>query len=232
MTSDTTSFPKRRPCREQNLLISISKHLYLTKNDILRYQQKPIDPRVPGPKTLLMRLVLLDVDTGSIYGEMQSTENEDLLGFLARAWSRKSLHPMHGIPSQLNIPKSAIDNKSMIGDIRLLASSFHFKLAPLPTGFSAGIHAVKEFEIEFKYMLWQAEQDVTFDLVTACSAIISYRASSGLSFAYEHSWDSVPAPGDQFTSFIDAQYKKPGSWRLGLHELALNGVPASRTPDI
>lgn len=230
MISDVTSLPKRRPCREQNLLISTSKHLYLTKNDFLRHQQKPIDPRVPGSKTLLTRLVLLDVDTGSIYGEMQCTGNEDLLGFLARAWSIKPLHPMHGIPTQLNIPKSATDDEDMIKDLRLLASGFHFNLAPLPTGFSAGIHAVKQFEIEVQCLLSEVDQDVTFDLITACAAIISHRASSGLSFSYEHAWNSVPAPDGQFTAFIDAQYKQPGSWRLGAHELVLSGVPAARAP--
>lgn len=53
-----------RPAREQNLFVALLKHLYYLKDGTLKYQRKALDPRLQD-KALLMRLVLLDTDTGS-----------------------------------------------------------------------------------------------------------------------------------------------------------------------
>lgn len=110
------------PCREQNLLISHSKHLYLTRDETLHYQKKPIDPRLPGAKTLLTRLVLLDVDTGTVYGEIHAEKTAtDIVGFLARAWHRKPAHPMHGRPECLNVAKSSMANPEIRAEVGKMA---------------------------------------------------------------------------------------------------------------
>jgi hypothetical protein len=152
----------------------------------------------------------------------------DLLGFLARAWSIKAGHPMHGIPRHLNIPKAVIDDAAMNRDLRLLANTCHFTVAPLPAGFAAGIHAVKQFEIEVESLIWRAGDEVDLELIRAVSGVISHSASSGMSFLSEEAWNTVPGPGEDFTALIDAQYNPVGAWRLGSFELVLKGLPESR----
>ena len=214
--------------REQNLLISTSKHLYLTKSGFLRRQQKPIDPRLPGNKILLKRLVILDVDTGTVYGEMHlDADDPDLIGFLARAWSRKTLHPMRGFPRHLNVPKVVMENPLMRGDLSLLQQEGGFTIAPLPAGFAAGIHAVKQFELETESMVWSIEVEAHMELIQAVSAVISRQASSAMSFFCENAWDAVQAPDQAFTTWVDGQYKKIGAWRHGSYELVLDGVPTN-----
>jgi len=77
--------------REHSLFVSQSRYLYCLKDGTLKYQRKPIDPRVPG-KALLMRLVLLDSDSGILYGEYHGQAEVDLLGFIARAASNSFSH--------------------------------------------------------------------------------------------------------------------------------------------
>jgi hypothetical protein len=198
----------------------------LTKKGFLRRQQKPIDPRYHGNKTLLTRLVVLDVDTGSVYGEIHSADTSpDLLGFLARAWSVKASHPMHGIPEHLNIPKAVTQDASMSDDLRRLANAFHFSMAPLASGFSAGIHAVKKFEIEVESLIWRLDQDIELEGVLAISGVVSHLASSGMSLYLEQLWREIPVPGDDFYGWVDAQYEIPGGWRLGPYEMVLKGLP-------
>lgn len=55
-----------RPGREQNLIVSHSKHWYAAKDGTLRYQQKDLDERTCGPKKLLTRFIVSDVDTGTV----------------------------------------------------------------------------------------------------------------------------------------------------------------------
>lgn len=214
------------PAREQNLLISKSKHLYLTKAGLLRYQQKAIDPRLAGTKTLLERLVLLDVDTGVVYCEMHpADEATDILGFLARAWSVKPDHPMRGFPQQLNVPKAAIADPAIAPDLRTLASWGAFELAALPAGFAAGIHAVKKFENEMMYLTYRSDQ-IGIYTVNKLSALISCQVSTAMAHFSKEAWASVLAPDASFTQMIDEQYDPPAGWRLDEFAAVLNGIKA------
>lgn len=216
------------PGREQNLLISKSKHLYLTKDGLLRYQQKAIDPRLPGTKTLLERLVLLDVDTGVVYCEMHpADEPTDILGFLARAWSIKPDHSMRGFPQRLNVPKGAITDPSIAPDLRNLASWGAFTVAALPAGFAAGVHAVKKFEAEMTYLKCRSDQ-IDIYTINKLSALISCRASSEMSYLSKEAWAAVQGPDAYFTQMIDAQYDPPAAWRLDEFAAVLNGIDAEK----
>jgi hypothetical protein len=153
----------------------------------------------------------------------------DLIGFLARAWSKKTIHPMRGVPLQLNVPKAVLEDQSMRGDLHLLAKVAAFTIAPLPAGFAAGIHAVKQFELETQSLIWSIDGEVDIGFIHTVSAVISQRASNALSGIWVKAWDTVQAPSDSFTTWVDAQYETIGGWRLGSFEVVLNGLPASAT---
>ncbi|WP_455233158.1 hypothetical protein [Geopseudomonas aromaticivorans] len=208
-----------RPCREQNLLISLSKHLYLTRDDNLRYQEKPIDPRLPGTKTLLTRLVLLDVDTGTVYGELHAEWTAtDIVGFLARAWHEKPHHPMHGLPARLNVAKSAMAVPEIRADLDMAREFFGVRLGDLPHGFNAGIHALRNFENAVRNLVhtycWKFEvSQVPLVAIQANSANISRLASSTASRWWDKDWSSIPQIPDAVFANVDAVYKAHGAWR-------------------
>ena len=214
-----------RPAREQNLFISLSKHHYCLSDGTLKYQNKPIDPRIPG-KRLITRFVLLDVDTGTVYGECHTEEGgKDIAGFLARAWAKKPDHPMRGIPSILNVPLVALKDPDYRQDLDLLVNLTGLSIGELPAGFAGGIHAVKAFDKAVDSLFWLSK-DKKPNLLSAqaCSALLSAEASNSFSHTWNQQWEAIQPPPDSFFSAIDSLYKEPGEWRLSPFDNVLNGL--------
>lgn len=224
-------FPTGRgPGREQNLFISQSKHLYLTKSGYLRRQEKTLDPGQAGAKRLLTRLAVLDVDTGSVYGEYHEPDSaDDLIGFLARAWSTKALHPMKGLPVVLNVPAIALKVEAYRADLEFVARNTAVVLGKLPPAFSAGVHALKQLERGVESLMYRGE-DGGVDLYTvqATSGVVSLEASNSLSHIWTEQWQSVSPAPPEFLSAVDNLYQEPGVWRTGPFNLVLNGLPKGR----
>ncbi|MFC5511152.1 hypothetical protein ACFPOU_08425 [Massilia jejuensis] len=172
----------RGPGREQNLFISQSKHLYLTKAGYLRRQEKAIDARLAGAKRILTRLAVLDVDTGSVYGEYHEQDSEkDLIGFLARAWSKKALHPMRGVPLVLNVPAIALKDQTYREDLTFAIRNTALRIGELPSGFSAGVHALKQLERCVESLMYRSEgREVDLYAMHATAGIVSIEASNSL----------------------------------------------------
>lgn len=216
------------PGREQNLFVSLSKHLYLLKDGSLKYQQKELDIRTAGARELLTRLILLDVDTGTLYGEMHTAAtSKDLAGFLARAWSMKADHPMRGLPAQLNVPKVVRSVERYRKDIDHLCSAGNIVIGDLPGGFAAGVHAVKQFEKSVESLFWRSGGELSPDLymVQVCSGALSAEASNSMSYRWKERWAAVSAPPPAFFERVDALFERPGCWKQGPFELVLNGIP-------
>lgn len=217
----------RSPGREQNLFISQSKHLYLTKAGYLRRQEKPIDARLPGTKRILIRLAVLDVDTGSVYGEYHEVDSEkDLIGFLARAWSKKALHPMKGVPQVLNVPAIALKDRAYRDDLAFAVRNTALRIGELPSGFSAGVHALKQLERCFESLMYRGgDREVDLYTMHATAGVVSLEASNSLAHMWNERWESVPPASPQFLEAVDKLYEEQGAWRGGPFELVLNGLP-------
>lgn len=219
-------FPEKRngrgPCREQNLLIGQSKHIYCLKDGALKYQQKPLDPRIPG-KTLVTHFVLLDVDTGVVYGECHEVgSDKDLAGFLARAWSVKPHCLMRGIPSILNVPKIVRKDELYKQDIELVSTlAKNIQVGELPSGFSAGAHAVRLYEKAVTSII-SSRNPVGIYVAQACSDALSAQASSQDSFLWKEAWQAVQPPEASFFNTIDRLYDEPGAWRAAPFDRVLS----------
>uniref|UniRef100_UPI003F496851 hypothetical protein n=1 Tax=Cupriavidus taiwanensis TaxID=164546 RepID=UPI003F496851 len=216
-----------RPCREQNLFIGLCKHVYLLKDGTLKYQKKPLDPRDVG-KDLITHFVLLDVDTGIVYGECHTEESRDLAGFFARAWSSKPEHPMRGIPTLLNVPKVALSTEAYREDLARLQQVLSLDIGDLPGGFSAGIHAVKAFDKRVEALVWRCSMDdcaADIHMAQAFSALLSAEACSGMSHTWHEQWADVPSPTGEFFAAVDDLYETRGAWREGAFKFVLDGIP-------
>lgn len=218
--------PQTRPNRHQTLFVSLSKHLYLTKDDSVKRQDKDLDPHTCGERRLLKRYVILDVDTGQVYGEYHEAGQapHDLLGFLARAWARKKHNHMHGLPSQLNIPQSVWNDDDAASALREV-SGFDVMLAPTQGGFGGGIHAVRNFEKRAYELKWSmaSGDKLPFKFIQMASAIIGQKASSSDSPIWHSRWDEVPEVPLAFTAMMDARYEIPKAWSLGYYGYGIHG---------
>lgn len=218
----------RLPAQEQNLFISHSKHLYLTQDGLLKYQKKDLDPKLPGKRALLQRFVLLDVISGSVYGELHELAGpKNLAGFLARAWHLKPHNPMRGIPKVLNVGQLVLGDPTYQADLRLLSELGGFRLGPLPGGFAGGIHAVKAFEKAVESVFWRTGENIAPDIsmVRALSGALSAEASGPMAYLWKEKWSMVSPPPAEFFDRIDSLYQTPGAWRLGDYEIVLQGIP-------
>ncbi|WP_334043706.1 hypothetical protein [Burkholderia ambifaria] len=215
--------PERYPTREQNLFVSLSKHLYVVKDESLRSQSKELDPRTAGTKQLLRRYVLLDVDTGVLYGEYHLADDEiDVVGFLARAWHKKAQHPMRGFPQALNIPKSLDD--AVANEIMELCGGYAVEVGFLEGGFGAGIHAIKQFERQVESLIsWRGSQPQLW-AIQRLSALISVQASNSMSHTWTKEWEKVAEIPDEFFRFVDTLYTEHGAWRDEPFDVVLNGL--------
>ena len=215
------------PGREQNLFIGQMKHLYVLKDGTLKEQKKALDPRIPG-KSLLTRFVLFDTDTGCVYGECHTDETKhDLAGFLARAWSVKPDHPMHGVPKCLNVAQLAYKDANYRGDIERIAQIAGMAIGSMPGGFAAGLHAVKQFDEQIRSLISVGQiynLEANLEMAQAWSAVISNRIRPWYSGNLEERWATIaPAPERLFTA-IDELYREPGAWRHCAFEPVLTGL--------
>lgn len=169
-----------------------------------------------------MRFVLLDVDTGTIYGEMHPIDDQDLLGFLARAWSVKRDHPMRGIPELLQVSKSVLSDSTMCTALNLLMVELGLSVAQLPSGYVAGVYAVKNYENTLRMVLCGGG-DVELELVHSLSAALSAQAAEE-AMMWNQDWRAIDGPGDAFAELIDRQYESVGAWRVGPYSVVLQGL--------
>jgi len=216
-------FGRGAPRREQNLFVGYSKHWYVQKDGILRWQRKELDPRTAGGRRLLGRMVLLDVDTGWIYGEYHDRDrlNTELAAFLARAWSVKPDHAMRGVPSLLNVGKAVLEeHRNPLGCVSDITG---VQIGNLPSGFASGVHAVKAIE---GALLSLCTHDLQIDLFMAqeASAVLSAQASSG-GFMWKEAWLREEGLSEPQAAQFDDLYEPAAAWRAAPFDLVLEGIP-------
>lgn len=187
--------PRAKINREHNLFISESKHLYANARGEVHYQKKPLDRRLAGPRKILTRLLVLDVDSGAMYGELHSDATAgELADFLLRAWHPKAGHYFRGIPRRLNVPAKVIADIGLGHELSAIATKAGVEqLGPLPGGFAAGVHALRNFENEIHMTLWQ-HKAVTLETIQGISALLSFTAA-GSAYHDPDDWDrATPLP--------------------------------------
>lgn len=110
------------PNQVHQLLVTVSKHLFVGAKGQIRHQWKQMDVSL---KTLhksdrehLIHYFLRDHFSGAYYVEIVSSkEMIPLQDFLLRAWMEKPDLHFAGVPTALMIPKAVEDNFSKRGNV-------------------------------------------------------------------------------------------------------------------
>lgn len=208
----------QEPNREHTLSISVSKHLYLTKAGALRWQQKDLDPRLAGTKTLLTRLLIQDVSTGVFYAELHEPDDaDDLLGFLGRAWVRKQFHPMHGVPGKLNLPAIANTHEPYVTDLHALQVVVKLDFGDASYGYQGVSRAAGTFDRRVSY-LPERGSDLLIETVQRLSSIVSAQACRAAHSESHQAWATIKPMPNSLTDFLDGIYQEHAGWRTGRWE--------------
>ena len=130
------------------LIVTPSKHYYITARGALKYQKKPFEIRLENldaaKKTHTIHFLLRDHFSGLFYWEICSSSAViPIYEFLFRAWSKKSNHPLYGIPDYMTIPKSVQSYfPALLGFIEEMGV-VHIKVT---SGFQGGIRDIRTVE--------------------------------------------------------------------------------------
>ena len=220
--------PLTHPGREQVLFAGFSQHFYQREGTV-RHQLAPIDLGLPHARHTLFRWALFDIDTGTIYGEYHDRRApRNLLGFLARAWSPKYLHPMQGLPEALNVPRDLYADRRLGPDLDVLRDTYDVDIAEVRTGFPLGTPAVRQLEREALLAAgrppWHDSRPgeaLQLSGLQSLSGMISHAASGVASNARARDW-SPPCPRThEFLAWVDSRYASAGEWRRGAFEPVL-----------
>lgn len=135
------------------LVVSVSKHYFLTKNGIMKYQKKPFDVRIENihssQKTHVVHYVIRDHFSGLFYAELcDSISLIPIHDFLYRAWQKKSFHSMVGIPVFLTIPKNA---QSLYPNLVQFVEKLGITYIKVTSGFQGGVRDIRTWENELKW---------------------------------------------------------------------------------
>ncbi|MDD2422279.1 MAG: hypothetical protein PHU78_09120, partial [Heliobacteriaceae bacterium] len=137
------------------LLVSVSKHLYVTGNGIIKYQEKPAEVSIKNfPKTGRNRLVyyvLKDHFSGSFVFQVASTRAlVPLAEFLLYAWGEdpEAKKFLWGMPESLSIPKN-ISSPGLYSGVEKLG----IRALNPPSGFASGIRILKDIEDNLCFLM-------------------------------------------------------------------------------
>jgi len=203
------------PNREHTLSIGTSSHLYLKRTGGLRWQERPLDPRLDARRQRLVRLHMQDVSTGVFYAELHARDSGvDLLGFLARAWSIKTRHPMRGLPEQLNLPPVAVSDPVYCRDFRALELVADIRIRVAASSGKATARTEDAFDQAMGNL---PRRGVPFLLGAAQeqSALVSKQVCDGECVETMADWSLVPEMPPAFRDFMDGLYREHGAWRSG-----------------
>jgi hypothetical protein len=102
------------PNEVHQLIVCVSKHLYVTKTGLIKNQQKSFDVSLEkldkAEKEHLVHYLIRDHFSGVFYAEIHSGKSLiPVEECLFRAWSPKQGYPFHGMPECILVPKTVSD---------------------------------------------------------------------------------------------------------------------------
>lgn len=130
------------------LVVSVSKHLYVTESGTFKYQKKPFEATLDRPESFrkchIVHYLIRDHFSGLFYAEVADSESFlPIKEFLYRAWSRKGAHPLYGIPSALTLPKTV---KKVWPDLERFVESLGIAVIDVTSGFQGGIRDIRTWD--------------------------------------------------------------------------------------
>lgn len=146
------------------LAVSVSKHWWISKDGILKYQKKPFEVSLKSvdssSKTHVVFFGLRDHCSGVLYCEVASADEvTPLADFLFRAWSPKADLSFRGMPELLGVPKTV---QSAFPGVTSVLEPLGVSLADVTSGFQGGAGMTKP-----------AEQWIAFDIDKPFSAAVT-----------------------------------------------------------
>lgn len=156
------------------LVVSVSKHLYVTKSKQLKYQIKPFDislADLPGEKEHVVIFAIRDHFSGVSYAEVRlSSALGTLNSFLGKAWRHKPDFPFCGVSELLLLPKAI---ESAFPGTAASVEQLGTEVLSVACGFQTNIGDIKVIDNRFKVLHGESSEA----LQSFCEFWISHSAN-------------------------------------------------------
>lgn len=136
------------PNQVHQLIVSVSKHFFLTKNGRVKFQKKKLEYSLANlqqsEKELVVHYLVRDHFSGAFYAEATSSlQLNPVEEFLTRAWSIKDEYVFCGQPENLSIPRTVSD---AFPNLLSWVDSHGITRFDVTSGFQGGIRDVPTWE--------------------------------------------------------------------------------------
>lgn len=133
--------------QNHQLIVSVSRHCYVTGEGKFKYQKKSFDvnlDKLNTKKSHVVHFLIRDHFSGLFYAELADSKNIiSIFDFLYRAWSQKDFHPFCGIPGAISIPKNI---QRMWPDIISFVENLGVGIIDVTSGFQGGVRDIRTWE--------------------------------------------------------------------------------------
>jgi hypothetical protein len=135
------------------LLVTPSKHFYVTRKGTLKYQKKAFELKLgkdpDDGKTHILHYIVRDHFSGLFYWELcQFQEPIPIWKFLFRAWSITDDQHLFGFPEFITIPKNALD---YFPPLQKFIENIGIKKLKVTSGFQGGVRDLRTIEEHLKF---------------------------------------------------------------------------------
>jgi hypothetical protein len=138
------------------LVVSVSRHYYITKQGKYQYQKKPfeVDLGESSSKLHVVHYLIRDHFSGLFYAELTDTQHLiPIREFLYRAWSEKREHPFLGVPSGITVPKNV---QKLWPAVAGFLAGLGIEVIKVTSGFQGGVRDIRTWEDHLKWGLYRS----------------------------------------------------------------------------
>jgi hypothetical protein len=129
-------------------VVSVSKHISITKAGRLKFQKKPLDVTLANvarsDREHVVHYMIRDHFSGAFYGEICSSLSlMPVEAFLLRAWAEKDNYLFCGVPDYISIPKTV---GTAFQTVYKFVDEFGIEILEVTSGFQGGIRDIRTWE--------------------------------------------------------------------------------------
>lgn len=147
------SYRSEYPNQVHQLNVSVSRHYYVTKTGLLKYQIKQQEVNLSklgtSDRLHVIHYVIRDHFSGLFYAELAlSNDPIPVHEFLYRTWAQRKDYSFCGVPEMITIPESL---ERFFPSIKDQVSTLGITLVRVTSGFQSGIGDIRTIENHLGY---------------------------------------------------------------------------------
>jgi len=166
-------YQSRRSNEVHQLIVTPSKHFYVTRKGVLKYQKKPFEIKLEGcenqKKTHIIHYLIRDHFSGLVYWQICAADAIiPIHEFLFNAWTKKENQLFYGMPFYMTIPKNA---QQFFPGLLNFIEALGINYIKVTSGFQGGVRDIRTIEEELRCAglflgnTTQFQNDLPFDLI-------------------------------------------------------------------